>query len=407
MTLALGSRKNTSYLLRQGVALSALAVGALACGGGGLFGPPEPTLPAPRLWRQTVTVSYITVPIVVDGMLIYQGQSSDIAQDVFGRDAATGELRWTFDLSTNSTYDDPLATEGGLVFVQHSVQAGGSTDTGYLLALDARSGNQRWSLPLGEDWQFLYPTAADGRLFVETDAGAGQRQLSAVEAATGDPLWDYPLLWNLSVRPVVVDGLVIAAQSDSAGGDDRQSLVFALDAATGEPHWAFDVAGNGLQRRLAVGDGRLYYFTFDGTAVALEAATGQQLWATPLGATEPNDPHKEPDYADGQLFAATGDGTIHALDGVTGEEVWSYPMGEALSTNLTTGSGRVFVGTREGYLRVLDATTGALQWEVRNQLRQAFPDNEYYPPVETAPLVSDGVAYVILNDKLVALQVTP
>ncbi len=390
-----------------GLALAALAAAALACGGGGLFGPPEPTLPAPRLWRQAVTVSYITVPILVDGMLIYQGQSGDIAQDVFGRDAATGELRWTFDLSSNSTYDDPLAAEGGLVFVQHAVPEGDGQTTDVLLALDARSGNQRWSLPLGADASYLYPTAADGRLYVETDAGGGQRQLSAVEAATGDPLWDQALTWHLSARPVVVAGLLIAAQSDYGGGDERQSQVFALDAATGEPRWAFDVAGAVLQAHFVAGDGRVYYFSFDGTAVALEAATGQQLWATPLGNTDPNDPHTEPDYAGGQLFAATGDGTLHALDGVTGEENWSYPMGEALSTNVVAGGGRVFVGTLEGYLRVLDAASGALHWEVRNNLRKAFPDLEYYPPIDTAPLVSDGVAYFILSDALVALQVTP
>ncbi len=392
---------------RAGLALSALAAAALACGGGGLFGPPEPTSPVPQQWRQAVTVSYITVPIVVDGLLIYQGQSSDLAQDVFGRDAATGELRWTFDLSSNSTYDDPLPTDGGLVFVQHAVPAEDGTNTGVLLALDARSGNQRWSLPLGEPWSYLYSTAADGRLFVETEAGAGQRQLSGVEAATGDRLWDYALTWNLSVRQVVVDGLVIAAQRYLTAGAERQSQVFALDAATGEERWAFELTGTDLQSRFVAGDGRVYYFTFDGTAVALEAATGQQLWATPLGNTEPNDPHSEPVYADGQLFVATGDGTAYALDAATGGQNWSYAAGEALSAHPAVGGGQVFLGTLAGRLLALDAATGALNWELRTPLRKAFPDMEYYPSIETEPLVSGGVAYVILSDQLVALQVTP
>ena len=392
---------------RAGLVLVCLAAAALACS---LGGQPAPTLPVPVKWQQSVTTSYISVPILVEGLLIYQGVSSDSAQDVFGRDAATGELRWTFDLAANTTVDEPLPTDGTLVYVEDFVQEGGSLNVNYLFALDARSGNQRWQLKLGGDQSDYqggpYATVADGRLYVQTRLGPEGYSLSAFDAATGDPLWDYALNGTLDVRPVVVDGLLVAEQARFENSE-RLTQLFALDAATGEPRWSYDLSSNGPQDRLEAGDGRLYYFTFDGTAVALEAATGQQLWATPLGDTDPNDPHIEPAYADGRLFVATGGGTVSALDAATGAELWTYPVGDALKANLTTGSGQVFIGTLEGWLRVVDAPTGALTWEVRQPLRKAFPDMEYYPPIDTAPLVADGVVYFTLGESLVAAQAVP
>lgn len=411
-TLLIPRRQAQAHIRRSAarLAFAALAAAALACSGGGLFGPPAPTLPAPQQWRQPVSSSLITVPMVVDEMLIYQGQSSDVAQDVFGRDTATGELRWTFDLSSYFTQDDWLATDGGLVFVQHSLAVGESRGTGFLLALDARSGNQRWALNLGETWNdslaVIYPAAFDGRLFFENGYGQAQHTLSAVEAATGDRLWDYPLAGSLTVRPVAVDGLLITAESFYAD-DVLVSQVFALDPATGAARWAFDLPGNALLSRFVAGEGRVFYVTFDGTAVALEAATGHQLWAMPLPGTQPNDPHREPAYADGQLFVGSGEGVVYALDAATGAENWAYDVNEAFSANLAAGSGLVVVGTLEGRLLALDAATGALQWEVRHELRKAWPDMEYYPPVENAPLLHAGVAYFILNEEMVAMQVGP
>src|SRR5262249_1898962 len=159
----------------------ALATAGLACGGGGLFGPPEPTLPAPQQWRQNVTTSLISVPVIDDGMLIYAGQSGDIAQDVFGRDAATGELQWTYELSSNFISDHPLWVDSGLVFLTHNVREDDSLGVGRLLALDTRSGALRWDYRLGETWQdslsSFYPAAAEGRVYVETGYGTDQHRL--------------------------------------------------------------------------------------------------------------------------------------------------------------------------------------------------------------------------------------
>ena len=69
--------------------------------------------------------------------------------------------------------------------------------------------------------------------------------------------------------------------------------VFALDASTGELKWTYipnqDPAAQGvaccdvLTRGLAYDDGKIFLVTLDNHAVALDAKTGKELWATKTG----------------------------------------------------------------------------------------------------------------------------
>src|SRR5215472_7320782 len=82
--------------------------------------------------------------------------------------------------------------------------------------------------------------------------------------------------------PVVVDGVVYFSTA--------WSKVFALNAATGEklwsydpkvpPEWAINACCDVVNRGVAVWRGKVYVGTLDGRLVALDAATGQQVWQT-------------------------------------------------------------------------------------------------------------------------------
>lgn len=112
-------------------------------------------------------------------------------------------------------------------------------------------------------------TLSDGRLIVETSAGA----IAALDAETGRVLWlvayevipreDLPIDLNDPRRHglvpcVAAEGLVFAAPTDS-------NMVFCLDAATGRIIWQYKI-GDRIQHLLGVVDGRLI-------------ASGRQLWA--------------------------------------------------------------------------------------------------------------------------------
>jgi lanthanide-dependent methanol dehydrogenase len=121
--------------------------------------------------------------------------------------------------------------------------------------------------------------------------------------------------------------------------------VFALDATTGELKWTYapntDPASQGVAccdvvtRGVAYDNGRIFLVTLDNHAIALDAATGKEQWATKtgdirLGETTTNAPLA----AKGKVFVGVSGGEmgvrgrLTALDEATGKIVWiAYSTG--------------------------------------------------------------------------------
>ncbi len=110
------------------------------------------------------------------------------------------------------------------------------------------------------------------------------KQINAGNVGQLQLAWHYDLDAAHRVQestPVVVDGVMYLTSA--------WSKVFALDPATGKELWVFDPAVPGTtgikgccdvaNRGVAVWNGKVYVGTFDGRLVALDAATGKQVWS--------------------------------------------------------------------------------------------------------------------------------
>ncbi|PYX72813.1 MAG: PQQ-dependent dehydrogenase, methanol/ethanol family, partial [Acidobacteria bacterium] len=134
-------------------------------------------------------------------------------------------------------------------------------------------------------------------------------------------------------EPIVVDGVAYISAP--------QSKVYALEAATGKLIWKFDPkvrldqALNGsysarTNAGVAVWEGKVFVGTGDCRLVAIDAATGKQVWEalvcepTQTGIT--NAPH----VAKGMVFMGYNGsddgvrGAIAAYDANTGKELWRF-----------------------------------------------------------------------------------
>ncbi|MEI4771439.1 PQQ-binding-like beta-propeller repeat protein [Psychrobacillus sp. FJAT-51614] len=132
--------------------------------------------------------------------------------------------------------------------------------------------------------------------------------------------------------PLVVDGVMYVA----TGAND----IFALDAKTGEQIWAYTpdieqemdtVCCGWTTRGVAVGDGKVYAGLLDARLIALDQKTGELLWETKVAEWEEGYTiTSAPLYYNGKVYTGVAGGEygirgrVMAYDSDLGSEVWRF-----------------------------------------------------------------------------------
>jgi outer membrane protein assembly factor BamB len=237
------------------------------------------------------------------------------------------------------------------------------TDGGYLLALDATTGTEKWppfqpELPatfipfIREHATPVYAgpaVAGKGVLFV----GTGNK-VYAVDAATGKPSpgWE-PFSVNSRVwgTPLVV--------SDTAYISTLTHKLIALDTTTGKPRWTFDKPQGALAGAPIFDNGVIYVGSFDKYLYAVDAVSGQERWSFNAN----NWIWEGPVVVSGTLYFGDLGGYVHALDAATQKPLWEpFQAGGAVRATPLYADGVLYVGTDSGALYALDAATGKERW---------------------------------------------
>lgn len=252
-------------------------------------------------------------------------------------------------------------------------------DQEVVTAYDAATGRELWTH--GWDAHFAEvmggpgpratPTWHDGRLYALGATG----QLWALDASTGDPIWNRNILadsgasnltWAMSASPLVVDGLVIT----QPGGTDGWSVA-AYDHETGELVWHVldDVQGYTSPMAVTVAGTRQILTITAERVVGLAIDDGRLLWDFPwVTPTVPN--MSQPILLDeNRIFLSAGYGHGAALIAVT-QDAGRYTVTEVWRTNRMKNrfsssvlhDGYIY-GLDEAILACIDAETGALQWK--------------------------------------------
>lgn len=184
------------------------------------------------------------------------------------------------------------------------------------------------------------------------------------------------------VPTVARSGFEGAAASTTVyvGSDD--GTLYAVDAETGEEVWAFDEPDDHLFSSPTVVDGIVYVGSADGTLYAVDAAAGELEWSVSQSDWEFR---HSPAVADGTVYAtAVMDGFgvpdyTFAFDAETGEEKWVYDEKPGYTGAVAVADGAVYLPSTDGIL-ALDASTGEPRWEY---------ETEYGYP-QTGATVADG-----------------
>ncbi|MDE3194788.1 MAG: PQQ-binding-like beta-propeller repeat protein, partial [Acidobacteriota bacterium] len=222
-------------------------------------------------------------------------------------------------------------------------------------------------------WAFGFPgatalygqTVVDGRVFVSSNAG----YVYSLDAETGC------IHWSFHSAAVVRSGITVGAAK--AGGTriaaffgDIHGNAYALDASNGELLWKVAADTQPLARVTGnprLFQGRLYVplasleedesrsashvcCTFRGAVVALDAATGRQIWKTYTIAEEPK-------------FIRRNSMGVDYM-GPSGAGVWTAPIVDAKRRALYFGTGNSFSepATTSDSIMALNMDTGKMLW---------------------------------------------
>ena len=158
---------------------------------------------------------------------------------------------------------------------------------------------------------------------------------------------------RISLLALVLAG-ALAGCSQSGGGD--QSAV----AGAADKNWSLHGGSTDEQRFSSLGDINAGNVGKLSLAWSFELDTNRGQEATPLA-------------VDGVLYTSTAWSKVIALDGATGKQLWAYDpqvpgrVGfsaccDVVNRGVAYSDGKIFVGTLDGRLQALDAKTGKLLW---------------------------------------------
>ena len=209
------------------------------------------------------------------------------------------------------------------------------------------------------------PTFHSGRIYALGARGT----LTCLEAASGKPAWSLELakeapMWGLSASPIVVEGKVIVF----VGGPSARGAV-AVDAATGKEVWARDGGKESYSSAHLVSiRGQSQIVMHDNKRLAgLSVADGTVLWERP-GENENIIPMTQPHPMDAGLLLVSSGQDLALLDVCeeggkwTAKEKWSTKKFKPSFNDFVVHDGHAY-GLDDGILSCVNLNTGERVWK--------------------------------------------
>lgn len=206
---------------------------------------------------------------------------------------------------------------------------------------------------------------------------------------------------KIPASPVVSEGRALTMDPDG--------LVRAFDLQTGARIWEFDTTpedndSSNVGGGVSASPGVVYASTGRAELIALDAATGKQIWRVAL----PQPARAAPTVAEGRLFVALLGNIILAFDAKTGDRLWMYQGAQSVTAMLgmpapAYADGLVVAGLGSGELVALRASGGAVVW--LDNLGSAHGGDRELSAVLGLPVIQDGRVYAVsLGGLMVAID---
>lgn len=328
-------------------------------------------------WHVQETDRNLPAPPAVANGVVYL---TTLTGSVYALDATTGQTKWSVKLDGNIISSPVVASN--VVYV--------GSDNNYIYALNASTGSTIWRFDAGvgnETVATRSVAVANGIVYGSASDQVDHSYLFAINASSGQPVWRVKVLDQLFTDVQVVNNVIYVASSaivKEGGPRTTDSYVYAYDATTGNRLWISQTIGNLILSAPTISNGVVYVGSEDTFVYALNASTGARLWRHQLGG--PID--ASPVVANGMVFAAvtsnpstapvsstsdatTTSGSVVALNASTGSLIWQQEINKYTGTPLAYANNLIYFGTNGNQVYALNASSGSQAWSY--QMSSAVP----------------------------------
>ncbi|NMG82603.1 MAG: PQQ-binding-like beta-propeller repeat protein [Methanosarcinales archaeon] len=240
---------------------------------------------------------------------------------------------------------------------------------GGVYAVDAKTGVTKWKYATGEIIYDSSPTVSENTVYIGTE-----EHLYAIDATNGYFKWKYKTGHNVGMATVVDGNVYFGARSD----------LYSIDATTGKDQWKLEGKVGGNEFGPAVVGGVVYMIgfmrseTISDTIIAINAATGAEIWSCDLE----DEASSTPTVVDGIVYIG-GNDYLYAFDTSNGKEKWKYQVGGVIESSPAVSRGTIYFGSEDHFVYAVDTATGKEKWRFKTD-----------GSIQSSPAVSENVLYV-------------
>lgn len=365
----------------------AAALGAVGCGGSGSMPPTDSAV------HQTQRRPSTAFEWLQPGIDSTHAGDNTAERRLKVRNVTRLQNAWTF--STGAGIGWPVLVDGSVAYA--------SSGDGNLYAIHVASGSQKWKFAtdaFGETG--LTSAAVAGNLvYVGCNVGGNTQQqgLCAVKRASGRLAWSWYDDCNCRPATFMLTGPVVSGTTVLfgyyTGGAYGKNVLVALDAASGAQLWVA-VAGDGtnsLSDTIPAIDGGNVFAGTDFGLCSFQLSSGASNWCS-----GPNDHDIAPAISGGVVYATTSSHGFYAFNETTGAQMWQYTpasgSGGSFDPPAIAGGRAYFATIDSGPIYALDAATGSLDFTAGG--------GSFNTETLGSPSIANGVLYATCNSGLCA-----
>ena len=308
---------------------------------------------------------FMTSPVIAGNLVIAATTDDNSGKNaaVKAFDRVSGLNKWSFK-TKNSVKNNMVVSDGTLLVCDIE---------GWLYAIDAATGVQKWSRALREG--AIHPVFTQGIAAFNGIVYAGQgKNLTAVNISDGKILWVNGA-WNGGVSAVA--SLVVDPESGVLLAAGYWLGRFAHEAASGKMLWEKKDEDSRICDNSPVAFKGKFYYTSPGYITEVDPRTGTETVKQKISYTVNS--NSRPLVTDKYFIVGTTDKGVAAFDRQNGyKELWNFKTNPAIlytapytkDFQMTVESGaaldgdRVYFGANDGFLYCLDVANGLFRWRI-------------------------------------------